>query len=85
MSNFYRRVEEKITGSNNRPGLCKAKEGNTVVETQLLVGIWRDHFNQLLNGDEVHNPAYEQPGQVHLVADLECHPLSLDEVNIAIT
>lgn len=49
-----------------------------------MLNIWKNHFNQPLNGEEAHDSVNEQPRQVYLVDDLELNPPDLSKIEVAI-
>jgi len=81
---FYQRVKRLTQGF--KPGVssaCRDDDGNLVTDVQSMLSLWREHFSQLLAGDDDNNSAGEQAA---LVAEdeVEIPPPSHDEVRIAI-
>ncbi|XP_054743445.1 uncharacterized protein LOC129248051, partial [Anastrepha obliqua] len=64
---------------------CRDKNGNLVMDTQSTLGIWREHFCNLLAGDDAHNSDPVEDDPIPPIDDnLDVPPPSHAEVRVAI-
>ena len=54
---FYQKDNRLTQGFKPGPFACKDKDGNLVLDTQCALKLCREHFSELLSGDDDNNTA----------------------------
>ena len=84
---FFEKIRRQTEGFKTGTTSCRDENGNLVTDIQGILGLWREHFSTLLNGDDENNPATGEadPETPALEDGVDIPPPDYDEVITAIS
>lgn len=80
---FFQKVKRQTEGLKTGAFACKDENGDLVTDIDRMLGLWREHFSGLLNGDD-DNPEDVFPETPFANDGIDIPPPDYDEVCLAI-